>query len=284
LESNEENPESISYLKRLWALLTRGKPSRDTHEEIEKILDEVEERGIIDEEQGDMIHNIIVLKDTAVHEIMVPKADMVALEASSSLDELIDLFGREGCSRIPIYEENLDNIIGVVHAKDVLRYWNHGNRPTDIRELMHPPYFVPEGKRLIDLLKEFREKRPKMAIVIDEYGNVDGLITIGDVVEEIIGDIVGEDEAAEEEQIVQQAEGVYSVDARLSIDEFSEEFGLDIPEGNYDTVGGFITFRLERIPEPGETMEYGGFVFEIADADKKRISRLIVKVPAGKQP
>lgn len=149
---------------------------------------------------------------------------------------------------------------------------------------MHPPYFVPEGKRLIDLLKEFREKRPKMAIVIDEYGNVDGLITIGDVVEEIIGDIVGEDEAAEEEQIVQQAEGVYSVDARLSIDEFSEEFGLDIPEGNYDTVGGFITFRLERIPEPGETMEYGGFVFEIADADKKRISRLIVKVPAGKQP
>jgi magnesium and cobalt transporter len=283
LENNDDNQDSISYLKRLWALLTGGKPSGDTHKEIEKILDEVEERGIIDEEQGDMIHNIIVLKDTAAHEIMVPKADMVALEASASLDELIELFGREGCSRIPIYEENLDNIIGVVHAKEVLRYWNHDNRPTDVRALMHPPYFVPEGKRLIDLLHEFRQNRPKMAIVIDEYGNVDGLITIGDVVEEIIGDIVGEDEAAEEEEIVQQAEGVYSVDPRLSIDEFSEEFGVEIPEGNYDTVGGFITFRLERIPEPGETMEYGGFLFEIADADKKRIAKLTVKVPAGKQ-
>jgi len=283
LESNDDNQDSISYLKRLWALLTGEKSSRDTKEEIEKILDEVEEKGIIDEDQGDMIHNIIVLKDTMVHEIMVPKIDMVALEASSSLDDLIEVFSREGCSRIPIYEENLDNIIGVVHAKDVLKYWNVKDRPKDVRALMHPPYFVPEGKKLIDLLKEFREKRPKMAIVIDEYGNVDGLLTIGDVVEEIIGDIVGEDDAAGEEEIVEEGEGVYAVDPRLSIDEFSEEFGVEIPEGNYDTIGGFITCRMERIPESGETMEYEGFLFEIADADKKRISKLIVRPPARKE-
>jgi len=283
LENNDENQDSISYLKRLWSLLTGDKSLRNTKEEIEKILDEVEERGIIDEIQGDMIHNIIVLKDTVAREIMVPKSDMVALEVSSSLDELIEVFARQGCSRIPIYEESLDNIIGVVHAKDVLKYWNHKDRPEDIRDLMHPPYFVPEGKKLIDLLKEFRQKRPKMAIVIDEYGNVDGLLTIGDVVEEIIGDIVGEDEAVPEEEIVQEEEGVYSVDPRLSIDEFSERFGVEIPERNYDTIGGFITCRLERIPESGETMEFGGVLFEVVEADKKRISKLIVRTPARKE-
>ena len=281
MESNEERQDSLSYLKRLWLLMTGEKSSRDTKKEIEKILDEVEERGIIDEEQGDMIHNIIVLKDTLVREIMVPKSDMVALEVSTPLDKIIEVFAREGCSRIPIYEDNLDNIIGVVHAKDILKYWNKNERPRDIRPLLHPPYFVPEGKKLIDLLQEFRQKRPKMAIVIDEYGNVDGLLTMSDVVEEIIGDIVGEDEAAGEEEIVQEGEGLYSVDPRLSIDEFSEKFGVEIPEGNYDTIGGFITCRMERIPESGETMEYNGVLFEIAEADKKRISKLMVRPSAG---
>jgi CBS domain containing-hemolysin-like protein len=281
LESNEDSQDSLSYLKRLWLLMTGEKSSRDTKKEIEKILDEVEERGIIDEEQGDMIHNIIVLKDTLVREIMVPKSDMVALEVSTPLDKIIEVFAREGCSRIPIYEDNLDNIIGVVHAKDILKYWNKNERPRDIRPLLHPPYFVPEGKKLIDLLQEFRQKRPKMAIVIDEYGNVDGLLTMSDVVEEIIGDIVGEDEAAGEEEIVQEGEGLYSVDPRLSIDEFSEKFGVEIPEGNYDTIGGFITCRMERIPESGETMEYNGVLFEIAEADKKRISKLMVRPSAG---
>lgn len=281
MESNEDSQDSLSYLKRLWLLMTGEKSSRDTKKEIEKILDEVEERGIIDEEQGDMIHNIIVLKDTLVREIMVPKSDMVALEVSTTLDKIIEVFAREGCSRIPIYEDNLDNIIGVVHAKDILKYWNKNERPRDIRPLLHPPYFVPEGKKLIDLLQEFRQKRPKMAIVIDEYGNVDGLLTMSDVVEEIIGDIVGEDEAAGEEEIVQEGEGLYSVDPRLSIDEFSEKFGVEIPEGNYDTIGGFITCRMERIPESGETMEYNGVLFEIAEADKKRISKLMVRPSAG---
>lgn len=281
MESNEDSQDSLSYLKRLWLLMTGEKSSRDTKKEIEKILDEVEERGIIDEEQGDMIHNIIVLKDTLVREIMVPKSDMVALEVSTPLDKIIEVFAREGCSRIPIYEDNLDNIIGVVHAKDILKYWNKNERPRDIRPLLHPPYFVPEGKKLIDLLQEFRQKRPKMAIVIDEYGNVDGLLTMSDVVEEIIGDIVGEDEAAGEEEIVQEGEGLYSVDPRLSIDEFSEKFGVEIPEGNYDTIGGFITCQMERIPESGETMEFNGVLFEIAEADKKRISKLMVRPSAG---
>ncbi len=281
MESDEHDQES--YLKRLWSLLRGEKTETDTEKEIEKLLDEVEEKGFIDEEQGDMIHNIVVLKETLAREIMVPKGDMVALEASSSIDDLVELITKEGCSRIPIYEENLDNIIGVVYAKDILKYWKCQDSPCDIRTLMQPPYFVPEGKKIIDLLKEFRMNRPKIAIVIDEYGTVDGLLTIGDIVEEIVGDMVEEGDQTDEEEIVQKAAGVYVVDPKLSVDEFADEFETEIPEGNYDTVGGFITYKLERIPEPGESLEYDGIRFEIAETDKKRITKLIVHTQPRKE-
>ena len=280
MESNDDGQsqslDNISVFKRLWYFLRREKLITSTKEEIEKIIDEVEEKGFIDEDQGDMIHNIIVLKDTAVREIMVPKVDMIALASTSSIDDLIAVITKEGCSRIPVYEESMDNIIGVIYAKDVLKYWNSRESFSDIKELMSPPYFVPEGKKLIDLLNEFRENRTKMAIVIDEYGNVDGLLTMGDIMEEIVGDIVGENDIHREQEIVEKGDGIYSVDPKLPIDEFSEAFNVEIPEGSYDTVGGFITCQLERIPKSGESLEYNGVVFEIAGADKKRISKLIV--------
>jgi CBS domain containing-hemolysin-like protein len=283
LENDGENHEKTSYLKRLWSLLRGEDAEADKDEQIDKLLDEVEERGFIDEDQGDMIHNIIVLRDTTVREIMVPKGDMVAIEVKSSLDAIVDLINREGCSRIPVYEEHLDNIIGIVYAKDILEYWNCDARPSDIRHLMHPPYFVPEGKKLIDLLNEFRTNRPKIAIVIDEYGNVDGLLTVGDVMAEIVGDMVEEvDDGPEEEEISETSDGVFTVDPKIPIDEFSEEFRVEIPEGDYDTVGGFIISRLERIPRPGETLEWEGLTFEVADSDKKRIVRLVVRTPARK--
>jgi putative hemolysin len=283
LENNGENQEKTSYLKRLWSLLRGDDEEKDKDEQIEKLLDEVEERGFIDEDQGDMIHNIIVLRDTTVREIMVPKGDMVAIEVNSSLDAIVELINREGCSRIPIYEEHMDNIVGIVYAKDILEYWNCDARPADIRGLMHPPYFVPEGKKLIDLLNEFRTNRPKIAIVIDEYGNVDGLLTIGDVMAEIVGDMVEEDEEAAEKEITKTGDGVFTVDPRVPIDEFSEEFQVDIPEGDYDTIGGFIISRLERIPRPGETLEFAGLTFEVADSDKKRISKLVIRTPLRKE-
>ena len=276
MESNDDGLDSISVFKRLWYFLRREKLITNTKEEIEKIIDEVEEKGFIDEDQGDMIHNIIVLKDTAVHEIMVPKVDMIALASSSTLDDLIAVITEEGCSRIPVYEDSMDNIIGVIYAKDVLKYWSSKDSFSDIKVLMNPPYFVPEGKKLIDLLNEFRENRTKMAIVIDEYGNVDGLVTMGDIMEEIVGDIVGENDMHKDQDIMEKGDGIYSVDPKLPIDEFSEAFDVEIPEGSYDTVGGFITCQLERIPKQGETLEYNGVLFEITGADKRRISKLIV--------
>jgi len=280
----ESQNDDQSFLKHILSLFRRKKDKqKNSKQEIEKILDDVEERGIIEEDQGDMIHNIIELKDTAVREIMVPKGDMVALERRVSLGELIETIKEHGCSRIPIYENSMDNIIGVVYAKDVLNYWNSKAEDVDITQMMHPPYFVPEGKKLIDLLNEFRQKQSKIAIIIDEYGNVDGLLTMGDLIEEIVGDMQDEDEQEQEQTIINKGDGVFQVDPKIPVDEFSDAFGMDIPDGNYDTIAGFITSKLERIPKTGETLEHNGVLFEIASADKKRISRLVVHAAPGQE-
>ena len=283
MDRNEDYERTDTLLRRLWLFLTRGENSTDTKTQIEKILDEVEEQGIIDEDQGEMIQNILVLKDTSVSEIMVPKGDIVALPSHASLDELAEVFTREGYSRIPVYQDSLDNIIGVVYAKDMLGHWKKRAEVSDIKQLMHPAYFIPEGKKLIDLLKEFREKQTKIAIIIDEYGNVDGLITIGDILEEIVGDVIGEEGEEIEEDIVRRGDGLYTVDPKMPIDEFGEAFEVAIPEGDYDTVAGFITSHMERIPKSGETFEYAGIVFEIVGADKRRIHRLVVHAPKRKE-
>jgi magnesium and cobalt transporter len=248
-------------LKRLWLFFTKtsDQDSDDTKRQIEKILDEVEERGIIDEDQGDMIQNILVLKDTSAGEIMVPKGDIVALPKSATLDELAQIFTKEGYSRVPVYEDSLDNIVGIVYAKDMLTYWNSREEIKDISQLMHPPFFIPEGKKLIDLLNEFREKRTKIAIIIDEYGSVDGLITMGDLMEEIVGDMIGEDGDEVEEYVVPKGDDTYSVDPMMPIDEFAEAFDAGIPEGDYDTVAGFITSQMERIPKPGKSSNMNGW-------------------------
>jgi len=280
LDDSEDKGEQ-SFFGRLGSLIFGKGRKRDSKQEIEKILDEVEERGIIEEDQGDMIHNIIELRDTAVREIMVPKVDMVAVDAFSCMDDIVEAINKHGCSRIPVYEGSMDNVIGIVSAKDVLRYWNKAHVHKDIRDLMHKPYFVPEGKRLTDLLDTFRKNRSKMAIIIDEYGNVDGLVTIGDIMEEIVGDIHDEDAKMQESDIVKVSDGVYRVSTKMPCDEFSEAFGVKIPQGEYDTIAGFIAFKLEKIPKSGETMEYMGLLIEVVDADKKRISRLFVHAPSG---
>ncbi len=263
------------FLKRLLHLFRAETPEKDTKQEIYEILDEVEEKGFIDEDQGDMIHNIIVLKDTSVSEIMVPKVDMVALEQGASLNDLIALINEHSCSRVPIFEKHLDNIIGVIYAKDILKHL--GQSDISLRQLMHAPYFVPESKKLTDLLNEFRQQRTKMAIIIDEFGNVDGMITIGDIIEEIVGEMHGEDEKHFEHDLVDNLDGSYTIDPKMPVDEFMEAFGIQMPEGDFDTIAGFITCQLERIPKSGETLQFEELLFRIAEADKRRISKLIVE-------
>jgi len=277
---NDEKHEEKPVLQRIKSFL-KGEKKKDLKQEIQEIIDEVEEKGFIDEDQGDMIQNIIVLRDTTVREVMVPKEDMVAVECSKALSAVVDAINASGYSLIPIYEKAGDNINGVVHAKHILRYCHKPLETVGIRDVMQPPYFVPEGKKLIDLLDEFKAKQSTMAFVIDEYGNMDGLITLDDIMAEIVGDVQGDED--EDVALKDRGDGTFQVDPKMSISEFAEAFSVNIPEGDYDTVGGFITSMLERIPRPGESFQYAGMLFEIVGADKKKISRLIVHPPEGRE-
>ena len=239
--------------------------------ELQEIIDEVEEIGIINESQGEMIENIIVLKDTMVREIMVPKMDMVCIGSSTPVTEVVKAIAKSGYSTIPVYEGSPDNIVGIVHAKDILINMDQCLNEFMVTDIMRQPYFVPESKKLIDLLKEIKERRCKIAIIIDEYGSVDGLTTLEDILNEII------ETQDTEDGIKDTVDGSHIVDPKMSVEEFIAEFSLDIPRGEYDTVGGFITSTLERIPEQGEIFEFNNLIFEIAEADKKRISKLILR-------
>ena len=239
--------------------------------ELQEIIDEVEEIGIINESQGEMIENIIVLKDTMVREIMVPKMDMVCIGSSTPVTEVVKAIAKSGYSTIPVYEGSPDNIVGIVHAKDILINMDQCLNEFMVTDIMRQPYFVPESKKLIDLLKEIRERRCKIAIVIDEYGSVDGLTTLEDILNEII------ETQDTEDGIKDTVDGSHIVDPKMSVEEFIAEFSLDIPRGEYDTIGGFIISTLERIPEQGEIFEFNNLIFEIAEADKKRISKLILR-------
>ena len=267
----DRKQEDVNIFEKVKNFLA-GDRKKDARLELHEIIDEVEEIGIINESQGEMIENIIVLKDTMVREIMVPKMDMVCVGSSNPVTEVVKAIAKSGYSTIPVFEGSPDNIVGIVHAKDILVNLNQCLNEFNVTDIMRQPYFVPEGKKLIDLLKEFKERRCKIAIVIDEYGSVDGLATLEDILNEII-----ETQDAED-NIQDTGDGSYIVDPKMSIDEFIDEFSLNLPRGEYDTVGGFIISTLERIPAQGEIFEFNNLVFEIAEADKKRISKLILRM------
>src|SRR5207244_444952 len=220
-----------------------------TEEELRLLLKVGEEQGVREEEETEMIHSIFEFADTTVREVMVPRIDMVTLESNATVDEAVDLALQGGFSRIPVYEETIDNIIGVLYTKDMLKQLREDHNSLPIRELVRPAYFVPEMKKLDDLLREIRQKRTHMAIVVDEYGSVAGLVTIEDLVEEIVGDI--QDEYDREENLYEQVtQYEYIFDAKINIVEFNELMDTDLENEDYDTLGGFLLGQLDKIPIP----------------------------------
>src|SRR5437660_7813531 len=192
-----------------------------TEEELRVLVNVGEEEGVLEEEETDMIHSIFEFADTTVREVMIPRIDMVTLESDATVDEAVDLALQGGFSRIPVYEENIDNIIGVLYTKDMLKQLREDHNSLPIRDLVRPAYFVPETKKLDDLLREMRQRRIHMVIVIDEYGSVAGLVTIEDLVEEIVGDI--RDEYDHEENLYEKVnEREYIFDAKISISDFND--------------------------------------------------------------
>ena len=243
--------------------------------EIQQVIDESEERGIIDEEQGEMIEGIFDLKQTVAREIMIPRTYVVAIPLDSSIESILSTVIDSGHSRIPVFKENVDQIVGILNAKDLLPFWLDQTQEFDLSKIIREPFFVPETKQIKDLLNELRNKKSHLAVIVDEYGGTSGLVTIEDIVEEIIGEIRDEHDA-EEDDFAAQPDGSFLVNAWANLDDFEELFCVKVPREGYDTVGGFIIHLLGKVPKKGEEINFEGLQFKIHRSDPKKITRVLV--------
>jgi CBS domain containing-hemolysin-like protein len=254
-------------------LFRNRKPSL-SEEDIQSIIDVGEEEGLIDQQEHEMIHGIFELKQAVVREVMVPRPDVKCVSSRAKIKDIIDLVISKGHSRIPIFEGKIDNIIGIVYAKDLLKFWGKDEEVIPLEKVMREPYFIPETKRLEELLKEFKRKRVHMAIVVDEYGGLSGLVTIEDLIEEVFGEIEDEYDQRAEGRIIRLGDGSISVDAKLEIEELESYFDFEIQKENFETVGGFIFHLLGRVPKVGERVDFGDLRMTIESTDARRIERV----------
>jgi CBS domain containing-hemolysin-like protein len=247
-----------------------------TEEEIQELMNAGEEEGLINEEENEMIRAIFALRDTVVREIMVPRTDMAYVTVDATVREVLSSIIACGHSRIPVFDGSIDNIVGLVYAKDLLKYWGMDESAVVLKNILRPPYFIPETKNLEELLHEFKKKRVHIAIVIDEYGGTSGLVTIEDLLEQIVGDIQDEYDL-EEEWLVEEADGSVLVDARLPIEELEAHFGIEIEREKFDTVGGLIFHLTGRIPAVGEEVTDGAIQLTVLEADARKISKVRIR-------
>ncbi|MGA1199866.1 MAG: hemolysin family protein, partial [Candidatus Latescibacterota bacterium] len=245
-------------------------------EEIRSLVESETEEGMIEEEEREMIEGIFEFRDTTVKEVMIPRIDMISAEITITSEELLELIKESRHSRIPIYEERIDNIKGVVYVKDILLHIDTG-KPWIIADIMRTPYFVPENKTLGDLMAEFKHEKVHMAIVVGEYGGTSGLVTMEDIIEEIVGEI--QDEYDEEEPLYQwREEGkILIADARLDIEDLNMMFNVELPQDGYETLGGFIYSHLGHVPEPGETLEFNNLLIAIKSVQGQRITQVRIE-------
>jgi gliding motility-associated protein GldE len=245
-----------------------------SQDELKAMVAVADQHGYLEEEEREMIHSIFEFGETQVREIMVPRMDMVCAETGARMAELVELITRHGHTRIPLYEHSVDNIRGIIHAKDLLPYLNQPEARPSLESLARPAIFVPESKPINDMLKEFQAQRTHMAIVVDEYGGTVGLVTLEDVIEEIVGEI--QDEYDEEPSLVRRInDRTWLVDAKINIEELNEALGLQLPtEEGYDTLGGFLLQRMGHLPQQKEEVREGNTVFVIERVVKRRIKRV----------
>ena len=268
----EKSRRSGGWLQSVRQLL-HSRPEASSEEELHDLIDASEQRGIIDEDEGGMLQSILELDETIVREIMVPRTNMVCAAVESPLSAILAVILRSGHSRIPIYKENNDNIIGLVYAKDLLRFWGQALDQVPIEDVLRPPYLVPESKLVSDLLQEFRASRVHIAIIIDEYGGTSGLVTIEDLIEEIVGDIQDEYDL-EDDWLIEEPNGTVTVDGRLNVEEFEERFSIEIEREKFDTVGGYVVEHLGRVPAAGERIKVGGIEMQVVIGDQRAIRQL----------
>ncbi len=243
-----------------------------TEDELRLILAGAERSGAIEEAEEDMIQGVLELGETQVKEIMVPRVEIVAVQADASLREFLDLVREYRFSRYPIYEENIDHIIGIALIKDLLDYVDDGRlEEVRVRAIAHDAYFVPESMPVWNLLRELRRRKMHMAIVVDEFGGTAGLVTLEDVIEEIIGEIYDETDELEQD-IKKLADGAFLIDAQTPLDDVADALKTEFPDGEYETLSGFLYDRFGYIPKEGEVTEHGDWRFLIAEADERKVT------------
>lgn len=265
----QEKSSWFSTLSRI--LIKRQRVSSE--KELQEIINESEEQGIINEEEGDMLHSIFEFGETIVREIMVPRTDMVSCSRDSTLREVLDTIIESGHSRVPVYEGTIDKVVGFVHAKDLLRLWGEEANSSGIDRVMRAPYFIPESKKLESLLRDFKAKRVHIAIVVDEYGGTSGLVTIEDLLEEIVGEIQDEYDL-EEDLMVEEADGSLLVDGSLGLDELEEYFDIEVPREKFDTVGGYLIHLLDQVPDVGDDVVDGELHMTVVESDDRKIYKV----------
>jgi magnesium and cobalt exporter, CNNM family len=252
-----------------------------SEEEIKSIIEVAESEEVIEADEAEMIHSIFEFTDTVVREVMVPRPDMVCADADSSLEEVLDLALRHGYSRIPVIRDNIDNVVGIAYAKDVVKRLRDGSKKTrKAADVAREALFVPESKRVSELLREMQLRKTHMAIVVDEYGGTAGLVTMEDVLEEIVGEI--SDEYDREEPSVEKLdEQTLRVSGRLSIDELNEQLRLHLPNEEWDSVGGLVGGTLGRVAVEGDIVKVDGVGFEVEKTKGRRIEKVLVHVGGG---
>jgi magnesium and cobalt transporter len=269
------------WLKRITQSMS-GEP-RDLAELVEN-LREASERGLFDGDALVMLEGVLAVADMQVRDIMVPRSQMVFVERDESPERLVELVVESGHSRFPVIGEDRDQILGILLAKDLLRLRAADDEDFEIREYMRPVVFVPESKRLNVLLKEFRRNHNHIAMVVDEYGGVCGLVTIEDVIEQIVGEIDDEHDVEDDQTIRKERPREFTVRALTPIDDFNQYFSTAFSDEEYDTIGGLLMQEFGRLPRRGETIKVGDLEFRILRADRRRIDLLHVTVPFDIEP
>ena len=250
----------------------------DSEEELKILAELGEEEGTLQEEESDMIQSIFDFKEKTVGEIITPRVDIVALKSDESIDKAMDIIGERQFSKIPIYKDTIDNIKGILYAKDIIPYLM-GSRPNvNLKNLARQPFFVPETKPIDDLMEEFKLRKTSIAIVVDEWGGTEGLVTLEDVVEEVMGEI-RDPYDQEESNVLKQSDGSFIVDGSITIYDLEEDTDIEFPDDrDYDTLGGFILDILTDIPQTGEQVEFNDMVFTVQTVENNRIGKIKIQI------
>jgi CBS domain containing-hemolysin-like protein len=261
----------VQLLKSQWPAPVAAQMTED---EIKTWAEAEQEEGGLEREERQMIYSIFQFSNTLAREIMVPRMDVLAFEVSTSLVHAADAFTQSGHSRVPVYENDIDNIIGLLYAKDLLHILRNGQKQVSMRELLRPAYFVPDTKKADALLTEMQAQRIHMAIVVDEYGGIAGLVTLEDIIEEIIGEIQDEYDLSEEEPVQEVGPGEYVFLGRIDLDDFNDVMDSDIPKVESDTLAGFLYDHFGRVPHDGESIQTDGLLLTIEQVIGRRIRRV----------